>query len=316
MKKSVRRMQIVFMGSSVVACPSLVALSSEGVDHIAGVITQPDRPSGRGQKVVRSPLKECVPAGMNVHTPEDINADASIELLRSLKPDVIVIVSFGQILSAAILAIPPLGCVNLHPSLLPKYRGAAPIQWAIANGDKITGVTTMFINERMDAGDIILQREVPIADTDTGGLLQLKLANEGAVLLVETMKLVRSGNIQRRPQSQKDVTFARILKKADGRIDWTMSASRIHNRVRAFNPWPGSFCEAPTGSGRLLKVLETSVEDSAECRPGWVVEWSGTGPLVQTGEKALRLVMVQPENKKAMSGQSYLCGHPQLEQFG
>jgi len=304
------------MGSSDIASPSLSAIVNGGLDNVVGVFTQPDRPKGRGQKVIGSRIRESVQPGISVYTPEDINTDESVELIRGLKPDVIVIVAFGQLLKRRILDIAPLGCVNLHPSLLPKYRGAAPIQWAIANGERITGVTTMFINERMDAGDIILQREILIDDTDTGGLLQARLAEEGAALIMETMNLVRSGNAERRHQLEKDVTIARLLKKADGRIDWTMPASKIHNRVRAFNPWPGSFCELPPGSGHSLKVLETVVEDGSWQVPGVVLEWCGAGPLVQTGEKALRLVFMQPENKKAMSGRSYLCGHPQVERFG
>ncbi|MEI6218887.1 MAG: methionyl-tRNA formyltransferase, partial [bacterium] len=247
---------------------------------------------------------------VKVLTPENVNTPDFLAQLRELNPDLLVIVAFGQFLKSPVLNLPRLGCVNVHPSLLPKYRGAAPVQWAIAGGEKVTGITTMFIDERMDAGDIILQKQVSIDDRDTGESLQDRLAEEGARVLVETVMLVREGKALRRPQMHDEATFAPMLRKADGKIDWTMSAVEIHNRVRAFNPWPGSFCEVPADSGAFLKVLVTGVEEGKGLKPGSVLEWRGVGPLIQASDKAVRLLMVQPENRKIMSGQAYTCGHP------
>lgn len=316
MRQYSRCMQIVFMGSGAIACPSLRALIASGDDKVVGVVSRPERPQGRGLKIRACPVTETAGESTKVLTLEDVNSADSLVRLLNLKPDLVVIMAFGQILKTPVLRLAPLGCVNVHPSLLPKYRGAAPIPWAIAGGERVTGVTTMFINERMDAGDILLQREVAIDDDDTGGSLQEKLAMEGASLLVDTLDLIRGGKAQRRPQADVGATYAPMLKKADGRIDWTMPAIQIHNRVRAFNPWPGSFCEAPAGSGVLLRVLATRVEEGTGPAPGGIIEWRGKGPLVRTGDKAIRLVEVQPENRRVMSGQAYVCGHPAPENLG
>lgn len=285
-------------------------------DTIVGVVIRPERPQGRGLKVRVCPVTETAGGSTKVLAMADVNSADSLEQLRNLKPDVVVVVAFGQFLKTPVLRLAPHGCVNLHPSLLPRYRGAAPIPWAIACGERITGVSTMLINERMDAGDILLQREVAIEDDDTGGSLHDRLSMEGARLLVETMAIIRTGTAQRRPQADGEATFAPILKKADGRIDWAMPAIKIHNRVRAFNPWPGSFCEVPAGSGAHLKVLTTGVEEGKGLAPGSVLEWRGSGPLIQAGDKAVRLVTVQPENRKSMSGHAYMCGHAAPECLG
>ena len=290
---------------------------ASGDDKVVGVVTRPERPQGRGLKVAACPVVEAAGRDANVLALEDVNSADSLARLQLLKPDLVVILAFGQILKAPLLRLPPLGCLNVHPSLLPKYRGAAPIQWAIANGARVTGVSTIFINERMDAGDILLQKEVAIDDADTGGSLQDKLAAEGAKLLVESITLIHGGKVRRRPQDEAGATYVPMLKKSDGRIDWTMPAVRIHNRVRAFNPWPGSFCRLPPdGAGGALKVLATEVEEGKDLVPGSVIEWRGRGPLVQAGDKAIRLVTVQPENRKAMNGRAYICGHPALKSLG
>ncbi|MEI6970861.1 MAG: methionyl-tRNA formyltransferase [bacterium] len=308
-------MQIVFMGSGSIACPSLKALMASRDDAVVGVVVRPERPKGRGLKVGVCPVAETAGARTRILALENVNTPGSIEQLRALNPDLLVIVAFGQILKTPVLSLAPHGCVNLHPSLLPKYRGAAPAQWAVANGDRVSGVTTMFLNERMDAGDIILQKESPVLDSDTGGSLLDRLAAEGAALLTETLALIRAGSVRRIPQDDSIASLAPMLKKSDGLIDWTMPAARIHNRVRAFNPWPGSFCSAPGGGGAILKVLGTAVEEGKGLPPGAVIEWRGLGPLVQAGDKAVRLVTVQPENRKAMSGGAYVCGHPAAERL-
>lgn len=307
-------MRIVFLGSAPLAAVSLARLVAEyrtpsgwGDATVAGVVTQPDRPQGRRLHVAASAVRVAAEAAaLPVLTPENVNAPESLDGIRALGPDLIVVVAYGQILKPALLALPPQGCINVHASLLPRYRGAAPIQWAIARGETVTGVTTMYVNERMDAGDIILQVEVPVGPDDTAGVLHDRLAREGAELLVRTLAAIRRGDAPRLPQDERLATYAPKLSKEDGRIDWTMSASALHNRVRGFHPWPGCFCDR---SGTRLKILATRAEDG-EGRPGVVLGVSGSGPLVATGRGALRLLVVQPEGKRAMSGEEYQRGHP------
>jgi len=257
-----------------------------------------------------------------------------------MKSDLIVVLAYGQILKREVLALPPQGCVNMHASLLPRYRGAAPIQWAIANGEPVTGVSTMFMNERMDAGDVILQKEVIIGPDDTAGSLHDKLAEEGAVVLSRTLDALREGRVTRTSQVESQATFAPKLSKEDGRIDWTEPAERIYNKVRGFNPWPCCFCEVPelsagrqpgigkrekdsadrralkiehrTGTGkravRRLRVLRVMIEN-ATASAGEMIDVTGDGPLVGTGTGAVRLLEVQPEGRNVMNGADYLRGH-------
>lgn len=303
-------MRIVFMGSAEFACPSLETILADGRDSVVGVVTQPDRPKGRNLALAACPVRTYLGArAIPVLTPEKVNHPESLARLRELSPDLIVVVAYGQLLRAALLSIPPRGCINLHGSLLPKYRGAAPIQCAIAEGERVTGVTTMYMSEQLDAGDMILQSQVPIAEDDTGGSLHDKLAAVGARLLAETLNLLRAGTAPRRPQDESAATFAHKLRKTDGRIDWLRPAATLHNRVRAFNPWPACFCEAPAGSGRHLRILRTRVEPGGGT-PGQVLETTGDGPLVQAGDRsALRLLEVQPEGRTIMSGAAFLRGH-------
>ena len=292
------------------SCPSLRALLAAGRDEVVAVVTQPDRPQGRNLRVQPSPVRAVArEAGIPALTPERLNAPDSVAALRALRPDVVAVVAYGQILRPEILALPPKGCLNIHASLLPKYRGAAPIQWAIVNGAHTTGVTAMFMNERLDAGDIVRQAPVPIAADDTAGTLHDRLAEEGARLLVEIMDALREGPLSRAPQAELEATYAPKLRKEDGRIDWTRPARDIHNRVRGFTPWPGCFCGEAQGAGRKLRVLRTRVEAGIGA-PGEVLSLAGEGPLVATGDQALCLIEVQPEGRKAMSGEAYLRGHP------
>jgi methionyl-tRNA formyltransferase len=263
--------------------------------------------------------------GLPVLTPPSVNSEEGLAALRAVAPDVIVVVAFGQILAPGVLALPPLGCVNVHPSLLPKYRGAAPIQWAIANGERATGVTTMYMTRRMDAGDIIFQRETPIGGSETGGALHDRLAEVGAELLDETLAAIAGGTAPRVPQNEADVTFAPKLTKEDGRIQWTRRAGEIVCRIRAFHPWPGSFCGVArerSGEGadrsEILKILKgrevEGLAGASDHAPGAIVAFDPEGPVVAAGDtektsRAVCLVEVQPEGKKAMSGSAYARGH-------
>ena len=327
-------MRIVFMGSASLACPSLEVILQGAADEVLLVVTQPDRPKGRRLKVLPSPVRALAQElNLRVLTPVNVNAPDSIREIGGVNPDLIVVVAYGQILGSELLAVPPQGCVNIHASLLPMYRGAAPIQWAIANGERVTGVTAMFMNERMDAGDIISQKEVSIDPEDTAGSLHDRLANEGAVALSRALEAICEGKVTRRPQIEDEATFARKIRKADGRIDWTRSAEQIYNKVRGFNPWPCCFCRLPeqrgdhgpegrkgrksvvgvkNEAGGTLRVLKVRVEDAADAGStvsGEVIDVSGEGPLIATGNKAVRLLEVQPEARKPISGAAYLRGH-------
>jgi len=284
-------------------------------DEVVAVVTQPDRPKGR--HLVPAACATKLLAGHRdtpVLTPRKVNDAECLADLEKLRPDLVVVVAYGQILKPSVLDLPPLGCVNLHASLLPKYRGAAPIQWALVNGETRTGVTTMFMNERMDAGDIILQRELPIHAEDTAGTVHDKLAETGAELMAETLDRVRAGDAPRVPQDDAEATFAPKLTKRDGRIDWHLPAEDIYNRVRGFNPWPCCHCRVPgrMGSG-LLRVFDARAqaaqEETGQAVPGGVLDVAGDGPLVATGRGGLRLLSVQPEGRRVMSGHDYMLGH-------
>jgi methionyl-tRNA formyltransferase len=302
-------MRIVFIGSGELACPMLKALLDHSADSVVAVVTQPDRPSGRRLHLTPCPVKAFVSGrGLNVLAVDDASAPEVVEKLGALSPDLMIVVDFGQFLKKHLLDLPSKGAINVHPSLLPKYRGAAPIQRAVANGDTETGVSILYVTEKMDAGDIILQEPVSIDDEDTALTLEPKLAEVGASLLIKALGLIREERVIRLPQDESHVTFARKLAKEDGRIDWPQPATTIRNRIRGFVPWPGCFCEVPDGSGHMLRVLKARVEP-ARCAPGTILELSGDGPLVACGEDALRLLEVQPEGKKPMSGVAYLNGH-------
>jgi methionyl-tRNA formyltransferase len=303
-------MRIVFMGSAALSCHSLDSLLASAEDEVVGIVTQPDKPKGRGRQMTACPVKEHI-AGRNIPilVPTDVNTGDSIDAISRLKPDAIVVVAYGQILRKDLLSLPAKGCINVHTSLLPKYRGAAPIQWAIANGEQVTGVTTMFMDVGMDTGDIILQQEVPIDHDDTGGSLHDKLAIAGADLLGRTIAEVRAETVERRVQDDAKASFAPKLKKTDGKISWTSGAADIYNRVRAFNPWPCCFCSTDLGQAGKLRVLRARVEDCTAGVPGEVIEWAGDGPLVRAGDCAVRLLEVQPSGKKAMEGPAYVNGY-------
>jgi methionyl-tRNA formyltransferase len=314
-------MRIVFMGSPAGACACLQALLETARDNVVGVVSQPDRPRGRRLKTAACAVKAFArELGLPVLTPSAVNTPESLDRIRELAPDVIVVVAYGQILGTSLLALPAGGCINMHASLLPEYRGAAPVQWAIARGEHTTGVTSMFMNEKMDQGDIILQQAVPIEDTDTACSLRRRLDGVAARLLIKTLDALREGDPPRRAQDGSRASLAPKLTKAHGRIDWTSPAADIYNRIRGFNPWPGCFCTVPGRPARKLKIMEARVGGEAaadagrsrapaETAPGAVLSVAGDGFLVATGEGTLRVIEVQPEGKQPMSAASYLCGH-------
>ena len=304
-------MRVVFMGSADIACPTLEALMTADDIEVVAVVSQPDRPKGRNRKVqscaVRAMMEErCIP----IITPYNVNDEESVRAIKGFEPDLIVVIAYGQILKTEILNAPRIACVNVHTSLLPKYRGAAPIQWAIINGEVVTGVTTMFMNEGMDAGDVILQKEVAIDREDTAASLSAKLAIVGADLLLKTLRLFPKEEVVRIPQNDAEITLAPKLKKEDGRIDWDCTAEDIYNRIRGLNPWPCCRCVMPGGIGvRVLKALVEKVVGA----PGEVIDVSGDGPLIGTADGSLRLLEIQPDGKKVMSGSAYMRGRALTE---
>lgn len=297
------------MGSGALACPLLEGILSAGRDEVAAVVTQPDRAAGRGLQCTPCALKPLAARhGLPVLDPPSASDEGFVAQLAAREPDVIVVASYGQFLKQNLLAVPRLGTINVHPSLLPTYRGASPIQWALANGDVETGVSVLYVTPKMDAGDILAQERHPIAPEDTFCTLEPKLAVVGAELLVRVLDEFREGKTQGVAQDEAQVTLARKLSKEDGRVDWGLPAEAIRNRLRGFAPWPGAYTFLP--GGVLLKIHEMKVEDGvAGAAPGTVLEARGEGLLVAAGAGAVRLAAVQPAGKRAMGGAAFLCGH-------
>lgn len=308
-------MGIIFMGTPAFALPSLRLLYETGED-IIGVVTQPDRPRGRGQHLTLTPVKiVALEYGLSVHQPRKIKDESFIQFLRESKAEMVVVVAFGQILSKEVLRIPRYGCINLHASILPKYRGAAPINWAIIKGEKETGVTTMLMNEGVDTGPYYLQKSVSIKEDDTAGTLSEKLATIGADLLVETIKEIRSGEISPKPQTGEP-SYAPVLKKEDGLIDWRKGAVEIYNQIRGMDPWPGAYTYYKSKVWKIWKgnVIYNGTEDV----PGRIREITKGGIKVSTGEGSFLITEMQLENRKRMTVKEYLQGHKVLlgEQLG
>ena len=298
---------IVFMGTPGIAADTLEYLLTHIADPIAGVVTQPDRPSGRGQQSSPSPVRKLAEArGIPVIAPEKIRTSDFAETLRAWRPEAVIVVAYGRILPKTILELAPHGCINVHYSLLPKYRGAAPAAWTIINGDAEGGVTTMRLVERMDAGGIYLQQAVPLTADETTGSLQAKLTPLGARLLVETLGGLKAGTLAAREQDERQATLAPILKKEDGLIDWRRPAAEIERRVRGFDPWPGSFTHL---SGKLLKVHRARViATETGAVAGEVVRADAGGFQVATAAGVLGLEEVQLENKKRLPGTEFIKG--------
>ena len=299
-------MRIVFMGSAELAIPSLQAILNAAQDEVVGVVTQPDRPAGRARVLTACPLKAFAEQqGLYVMTPEKIGSAGSVETLSELQPDLFVVVAYGQYIPGRVIELAPKRAINVHPSLLPKYRGSAPIQWAILNGDEQTGVSIIYLAPKMDAGDILRQETWPIDSSDTSATLHDKLSVFGAGLLMKAIADIRNDTVSRTVQDESLAVEIRKLSKEDGAIDWTLPAEAIRNRIRAFNPWPGSYCRLP--DSEIIKVWQAEVEPSAE---GCAGELLDDRLLVATGSGALRLTEVQPAAKKRMPASSFLNGHP------
>ncbi len=302
-------MRIVFMGAGPLACPALRALLESKADEVVAVVTQPDRPSGRSRQVKPCEVKAFLQGrAVKLFTPESVNEASVIDQIKELAADLFVVADFGQMLKPQLLSMPPKGVVNIHPSLLPKYRGAAPIQWAMAHGEVETGVTVLYVIEKVDAGEVILQEKAPIREEDTAATMESLLAELGAAVLLRALDLIREDRATRTAQNEAEVSFARKLDKDDGKINWMQPAGQIRNRIRAFIPWPGCHCEFPKGSGHSLRVWSAKVEE-ATGEPGTILENAGDGPVVACGEKSLRLLDVQPESKKRMTGAAFLNGY-------
>lgn len=299
---------IVFMGTPQIAADTLRALLDRS-ESIVGVVTQPDRPVGRGQKTSPSPVRKLAEAhGIPVIAPQKIKAPEFAEALRIWQPEVIVVVAYGRILPKTILELAPHGCVNVHYSLLPKYRGAAPAAWTIINGEREGGVTTMKLVEKMDAGAIYLQQALPLAADETTGSLQAKLTPIGARLLMQTLEGLKDRTLTAREQDETLATPAPMLKKEDGIIDWTRPAVEIERRVRGLNPWPGSFTYI---SGKMLKVHRASVLSRAMTTtgaPGEVIRADASGFWIGTSSGLIDLAEVQLENKKRLQGVEFIRG--------
>ena len=299
-------MNIIFMGTPDFALPSLQQLY-ESDHHVLAVVTQPDRPKGRDRKLAPPPVKQfAIEHGLPVLQPGAITPDL-IKTLEDLEPDLIIVVAFGQILKKDLLALPRHFCINLHSSLLPKYRGAAPINWAIINGDKETGVTTMKMDDGLDTGDTLLSWKTPIRDEDDAQSLHDTLAREGARLLLETLRRLEERNLQPVPQDSNLASYAPKLKKKDGLIDWSKSAVETHNRVRGLEPWPGAYTFS--GSQRLRICKTKVVPGGSGNQAGKIARTSDHGIEVGTGDGRILVTQLQPEGKKRMAAKSFLAGH-------
>jgi methionyl-tRNA formyltransferase len=298
-------MKIVFMGTPAAAVPSLERIISDGHD-VVGVYTQPDRPAGRGQRLHMSPVKELALArGLAVHQPTKLRIPETIEAFRAHDADVAVVVAYGRILPSEYLNAFSKGAINVHFSLLPKYRGAAPVNWAIAEGETRTGVTTMRMDEGLDTGDILLQWATCIGADENSIDLMSRLAELGGEILSDTLRDIRL--IHPKPQNHAKATLAPILKKEDGNIDWAMEAKQIENRIRGFQPFPGTFTKF---RGKSLKVWRACQPESYEAsgQPGEIVATGPDGIIVRCGKGVLQLIQVQPEGKKPMTAQDFLNG--------
>ncbi|MDQ2776814.1 MAG: methionyl-tRNA formyltransferase [Acidobacteriota bacterium] len=303
-------MRVVFLGTPEFAVASLDALHSAR-HHVVAVFTQPDRPKGRGNQLAQSPVKlAAADRSMPVHQPERIRRPENLDLLRSFEADLMVVVGYGQIIPQSVIDLPRFGILNVHASLLPKYRGAAPIQWAIANGETETGVTIMQIDAGLDTGDILLKTATPIHRDETAPQLSARLALLGADLLIDAISQIENGTIRRERQNNDEATVAPILKKEDGRIHWSRPAKEIYNRLRGFNPWPGAYTNF---RGQQLAITGAAVAEAATLAPG-TLHYEKRRLFAGCGNgTALELLDVQPAGKKRMNAEDFLNGYKILQ---
>jgi methionyl-tRNA formyltransferase len=299
------------MGSAELACYGLRALCENPQFEVVAVVTQPDRPKGRELKLLPSPVKACaLEKRLPVLQPERARNEAFVDELRQLAPDLIVVIAYGQILPRAILDLPKYGCLNVHTSLLPKYRGAAPIQWAVLEDEKETGVTIMKMDEGLDTGDIVAVEKTPIVPEDNASTLHDRLGQIGAELLVRTIPDYIAGKIKPQKQPAEGSSYARKIKKEDGRIDWNLPARRTWNMVRAFVPWPVAFTYfEEKGKSHLLKIWAAVEEPGMSGAPGTVLHADKNGLVVACGMGALRILTLQREGGKRLPAQDFIAGH-------
>ncbi len=301
-------MRIIFMGTPDFSVPTLERLTASKHSVIA-VVTQPDKPKGRGKEVRMTPVKECaLKHGIPVYQPVKARDKAFVEEMRALNPDVMVVIAFGQILPGELLKVPAYGCVNIHASLLPKYRGAAPIQWAVINGDKETGITTMQMDVGMDTGDMLEKLVIRLEPKETGGSLFDRLSLLGGDLILSTLEKLEAGTLIPTPQDHEQATYVKKISKELGDIDWTMDAAAIERLIRGLNPWPSAYSHY---KGRLLKIWEADVlpgEKQGAC--GQILSANGDSLTVQTGDGILAVRSIQIEGKKRMDTAAFLRGFP------
>ena len=300
-------MRIVFMGTPDIAATCLKKILADGFE-VVGAYTQPDRPKGRGMKLVASPVKEvALAAGIPVYQPENFREEETVEQLRALKPDICAVVAYGRILPQKVLDVPTFGCINIHASLLPKYRGSAPYQWAVLDGRKETGVTAMYLCREMDAGDIIDVSKTPIGENETAGELLNKLAVLGAELLSKTLsRFEKEGKLPAVPQNPAEISYAPMLDKTMCPIDWNQTAVQVHNHVRGLHPWPVATMVL---QGKTFKVHDTRVVPGSGT-PGQILGLTKTGLTIACGEGAVEITSLQAEGGKRMAAPDYFRGHP------
>lgn len=305
-------MRVIFMGTPDFATGTLEEIVKAG-HEVVGVVTQPDKPKGRGKTMMPTPVKEtALKYNLPVYQPRKVREPEFVELLRSLKPDVMVVAAFGQIITKEILEMPKYGCINVHASLLPAYRGAAPIQWAVINGDKESGVTIMQMDEGIDTGDMIEKAVVPIAEDETGGSLFDKLSHTGAKLCVKVLKDLEEGTAVGKKQPEESTTpYAKMIDKKMGEVDWKKSAKEIEQLIRGLNPWPSAYTKV---HGKTLKLWKAKVLlETSQMKPGQIVKVTKDSLAVQTGQGMLEIQELQLEGKKRMDTSSFLRGYALAE---
>lgn len=299
-------MRVIFMGTPDIAVGTLRALAAE--HEVVLAVTQPDKPKGRGGRMQYPPVKEeALSLGIPVYQPRRVRDRECVDELRKYAADVMVVIAFGQILPKEILEMTPYGCINIHASLLPKYRGAAPIQWAVIHGEKVSGVTTMQMDEGLDTGDMLLKEEIVLDAKETGGSLHDKIARRGASLCLKTLALLAEGKIVPQKQGESPTPYARMLDKGMGNIDWEMPAEEVERLIRGLNPWPSAY----TGwNGKVMKIWEAEVyEGDREAAPGTIVQVEKDGFFVQTGQGRLKVTQLQIPGKKRMDAGAFLRGY-------